>query len=88
MHVPDILGGFYISFATEKLHNSRSIYNFLDFLGDIGGLFDMLCMLAKILLEFSTFIIGSGLNQYILTTIFKVNNSAAGEDTLTSIRQR
>ena len=86
--VPDSITGFVIAFETEKLNNTRSIYNFLDFLGDVGGLFDMLCIVATVLLHISTFIFGSGLNQYLLTNIFRVDNSAAGEDTLTSIRQR
>ena len=86
--VPDSITGFAIVFSPEKLNNTRSIYNFLDFLGDVGGLFDMLCIVANILLSTSTFIFGSGLNQYLVTNIFRVDNSAAGEDTLTSIRQR
>ncbi len=86
--VPNSLASFVVMFNPEKLNNSRSIYNFLDFLGDVGGLFDMLCIVATVLLLVSTFIFGSGLSQYLLSNIFKVDNSAAGEDTLTSIRQR
>ena len=35
-----------------------------------------------------TFIFGSGLDEYLLSKLFRVDNSAAGEDTLTSIKQR
>ena len=42
--------GFFITFSPEILHNTRSIYSAFDFLGDIGGLFDMLRLLAEILL--------------------------------------
>ena len=48
--VADSLSGFYVTFSPEKLNNTRSIYNFLDFLGDVGGLFDMLCIVATVLL--------------------------------------
>ena len=86
--VPDSFTGFNVVFATTKINNTRSIYNFLDFLGDVGGLFDMLCIVATVLLLVSTFIFGSGLSQYLLSNIFKVDNSVTGENTLTSIRQR
>ena len=48
--VPDILGGYFVILAPEKLSNTRSIYSALDFLGDVGGLFDMLCIVAKLTL--------------------------------------
>ena len=48
--VSDSLTSFTIVFDEEKINNIRSIYNFLDFLGDVGGLFDMLCIVATVLL--------------------------------------
>ncbi len=50
--VPDsvLITSFLVFFSAEKIVNTRSIYNFLDFLGDIGGLFDMLCIVATVLL--------------------------------------
>ena len=52
--------------ATEVKHNNRSIYNILDLLGDIGGLADMLRLIAEILIQISTVIFGSSLDQYLL----------------------
>ncbi len=48
--VPDSLTCFIVIFDPILINNSRSIYNFLDFLGDVGGLFDMLCIVATVLL--------------------------------------
>ncbi len=50
--VPDSvhITSFSVIFDSEKIVNTRSIYNFLDFLGDVGGLFDMLCLVAKVIL--------------------------------------
>ena len=50
LYIPDSLTSFSVIFHPEKLTNTRSIYNFLDFLGDVGGLFDMLCIVATVLL--------------------------------------
>ena len=44
------IGGFSIILSTEILHNYRSIYSTLDFLGDVGGLFDMLRLVAGVII--------------------------------------
>ena len=41
-------------------------------LGDIGGLFDALIGIAKVLLSIYTLIVGSEINAYILGAIFKI----------------
>ena len=46
--------------------HSRSIYSVWDFLGDIGGLFDMLKLLAEPILAITTTILGSGLDRYLI----------------------
>ena len=46
----NFVGGFDINLSPEILHNTRSIYSTLDFLADVGGLFDMLRLVAGILL--------------------------------------
>ena len=84
---PDILCGFRIQTSDEIISNSRSIYNALDFLGDVGGLFDMLCIVGNICLQFLTFIFGSGLDSYLVTNLFKTNNLNA-EDPMANINQR
>ena len=51
----------------QKLNNSRSIYNFLDFLGDIGGLFEGLRLIASAI--FGLFSSGS-LMRWFISQIF------------------
>ena len=84
---PDILCGFRIQTSGDIINNTRSIYNALDFLGDVGGLFDMLCIVGNICLQFLTFIFGSGLDSYLVTNLFKTNDLNA-EDPLENINQR
>ena len=42
----NILGGFTIILDMQLMKYNRSIYSFLDFLGDVGGLLDMLNLIA------------------------------------------
>ena len=79
----DILGGFVIVCSQNKQYNSRSIYSSLDFLGDIGGLFDMLCIFAKIFLNLVTIVFGSELDQFLLSNVFKQNQNHSYQTTET-----
>ena len=40
------VGGIYIGVNSDLKRNERTIYNFLDFLGDIGGLKESLSFLG------------------------------------------
>ena len=53
------------------MFHSRAIYSIWDFLGDVGGLFDMLTLLAQPILALSTALFGSGLDRYLMATLFK-----------------
>ena len=66
-----MLGGFFISFDSEHVNHTRSIYSALDFLGDVGGLHDMLKLVAEVLLSLWSLIAGNGLDAYLLQSIFK-----------------
>ena len=72
----DLVAGVFITaFSTSILH-SRSIYNALDFLGDVGGLLDALKLIASVIisLTFST-----TQAQYLLNNLFltkKPSNSS------------
>ena len=46
--------------------HQRSIYNALDWLGDIGGLLDALTVIGSFLMTIYTLIIGDPLDSYIL----------------------
>ena len=50
---------------------SRAIYTIWDMLGDIGGLFDMLCLLASPLIQFISLIVGSGVDNHLIQLLFK-----------------
>ena len=50
----------------DKIILSRNIYGIWDFFGDVGGLFDMLRYLAYPILYFTTVLVGSGLEQYLI----------------------
>ena len=54
-----------------ELH-TRAIYNIWDFLGDIGGLFDMLRLMASPIIAFSATIFGNGLHRYLIKSLFRI----------------
>ena len=81
------LEGFYeaMIIMNSNLHlHHRSIYTIWDFFGDVGGLFDMLALLATPIFWFVTLIIGSGSDRFLIKTLFKVqrkmNDSHKVED--------
>ena len=49
------------------------MYTFWDFLGDVGGLHDMLKLLGEFLMTIITMISGSGLERYLIANLFKVD---------------
>ena len=60
---------------TNVKHNHRSIYTLLDFLGDIGGLFDALKVLGLFFIFGYNLIFGSILEKYLLSRIFLIDPS-------------
>ena len=48
----------------------RTIYGFFDWLGDVGGLNDMLFLLGGQIFAFISYFVGSGLNRYLIYNIF------------------
>jgi len=68
---PDALGGFIISSSIDATNHTRSIYSSLDFLGDVGGLFDMLRLVTQVFIQLLFTISGSGLDAFLLKAIFK-----------------
>ena len=45
-----VIGGFIITSSEEVIQHTRAIYSALDFLGDVGGLLDMLRLVAEVFL--------------------------------------
>ena len=57
---------------SEKVSHSRSIYNSLDFLGDVGGLMEGLKMVAT---PFLGLLSNGGLSRWFISQIFFRNPS-------------
>ena len=63
-----IIGGMMAQISSTRVNHSRSIYNFLDFLGDVGGLQEAFNQLgAAFLYFFGT----RGLQGYLISALFK-----------------
>ena len=52
----------------------RSIYTFLDMLGDIGGLFDALCYLSSMFIFTFSLFLNFGPDSFIVGSIFKTES--------------
>ena len=57
--------------SQDVLYYERSIYTGLDLLGDMGGLFETLCTIGKIVLFTYSFLTKEGPHNYILPKLFK-----------------
>ena len=74
--------------SLDEISHQRSIYSFLDFLGDVGGLYSILIDIGSIFLMLPAFAFGSGLHQFLMKNIFmtlkKENLSKSSEDDVAS----
>ena len=63
---------FSLSFSlnSDVMHHNRSIYTFLDLLGDSGGLFDALKGTSSFIVTLYFSIFGNPMNEYILNALF------------------
>ena len=57
--------------SPDVMHYDRSVYTGLDLLGDVGGLYDALCAIAKILLFIVSLFTKGGPHDYIIQRLFK-----------------
>ena len=62
---------FVFLMSTDQTIHSRSIYTVWDFLGDVGGLFDMVKLLIQPLVTLSSALLGTGLHRYLISALFK-----------------
>ena len=63
-----------ILLETDVQHHDRSIYHFLDLLGDVGGLFDALKGISSFILAIYFTIFGHPMQKYLLESVFKNNH--------------
>ena len=61
--------------SRDVIYNNRSIYGVWDFLGDVGGLFDMLKHLTELMFALSSYLFGSNMNRYIYSALFKTKTN-------------
>jgi len=47
----DVLFSVWIDISPDIVNHTRSVYSVLDWLGDVGGLFDALNLIARVLLS-------------------------------------
>ena len=66
----EFLIGYQIGLDIRK--HTRAIYGVWDFLGDVGGLFDMLKLLAEPIIALSTALFGNGLSRFLTSSLFKI----------------
>ena len=50
--------------------HKRSVYTFMDLLGDVGGLFDALHIISGILVTLNIFVFGDPMNSFLLQALF------------------
>ena len=75
----------------DRVYYSRNIYGVWDLLGDVGGLFDMLKLIASPITVLFTMLFRTGLSNYLLTALFQIEKKRTentNEDILTHIKQR
>ena len=63
-------GGYLFSLSLDIIHHQRSVYNLLDLLGDVGGLFSMMLGLGNCLVMFVITITDETLYRYIQELVF------------------
>ena len=61
--------GIYLDLDTVT--EMRTIYGVFDFLGDVGGLLDLLQLFAGIIVRLFAWVAGSNLNIFLIETLFK-----------------
>ena len=57
--------------SLDTIVHNRTIYNVFDWLGDIGGLLGILSSIGMFLMSTLTFCVGSQMEKYLITDLFK-----------------
>ena len=57
-------------------HFKRSIYTFLDLLGDVGGLNDALSAIASVIIALNFSFFGNPIHEHILNALFIQNQNS------------
>ena len=68
---PEFFMSYYVGLRFGAVVETRQIYTLWEFLGDVGGLVDMLTLLGSPIFSFIQLILGSSLNRLLIKSIFK-----------------
>ena len=60
------------------MHHNRSVYTFLDFLGDVGGLFDALKGISSLIVSLYFSLLGNPLHSFLLKSLFLKDTNKNG----------
>ena len=69
------------------IHHKRSVYTFLEFLGDLGGLFGVLAGIMSYIVAIYFKIFGEPIQEYLLKSLFMKNDTVDTAD-FTNKRRR
>ena len=69
------LFSFEFKLNKDVIHHKRSVYTFLDLLGDLGGLMDALVGIMSCIVALYLNIIGCPMQEYLLKTLFLKNET-------------
>ena len=79
-------GSLWFHMSLDVVEHQRTIYGTLDLLADIGGLSDILYIIGGNLVAVMLFLSGSGLNRFLISSIFKLNGDTSNKRTSNSLR--
>ena len=72
---PNILRTVVLGMNLSQQSFSRAVFSFWDFLGDVGGLYDMLILIGGQIVALIQLVIGSGLNRFLIRNLFQVDKN-------------
>ena len=77
-----------VSMSKDTKEYSREVYNLLDFIGDLGGLFDGLYYLFSFVLGIFSFFGRNEMMAFVVSKLFFVNRSGkAGKNSIDDVRK-
>ena len=72
----------------DSVTETRQIYTIWDFLGEVGGLMDMLKLIGQPLISLIHIIFGSGLSRLLFRSLFMVQCKNSKNDLLLHLKHR
>ena len=79
----DMVANMLILLELDTVTEMRTIYGVFDFLGDVGGLLDLLQLFAGINVRLFAWVAGSNLNIFLIETLFKKDQKRKAEISFT-----